>query len=137
MTIGTGTFIPAAKFRFPRSYIYQIDIARYGDTITQIANRFEIHAPAPDLTVAVIIIDPAWFLWNSNYRTLDYVVTDFFALVNGVPPQVPLNYTLGWWENPVTHVPGLFFNWYSGFRDPQIFTLPRQPLNYWLPYPLS
>lgn len=136
MTIGTGIFVPNAHFAFPRSYIYQLDIARYGDTLTHLAGRFTIHAVPPDPTVAIIQFDNDWWLWNSNARTLDHVVTEFYALVGGVPPQIPLNFTLGYRIQPATGKPSLFFNWFTGPRDEQVFDLPPQPLNYWLPPPL-
>lgn len=136
MTIGTGTFLPYGGFRFPRSYIYQIDIARYGDTITHSAGRFVIHAVPPDLTTLTFQFDNAWYLWNSNYRTLDHIITECFAKIGGVGAEIPVNFTLGYWNNPTGKRPGLFVNWFTGSRDGEIFNLPAQPLNYWLPRPL-
>jgi len=135
VTIGTGTFLPYGGFRFPRSYIYELDIARYGDTITHSAGRFTIHAVPPDPTVAIIQFDNDWWFWNSNYRTLDHIVTEFFALPGGVGPEVPLPFTLGWRVRPGSVRSSLFFNWYVGDRDEQIFQLPPQPPGYWLPPP--
>jgi hypothetical protein len=137
VTIGTGTFLPSAKFYTPRSYIYQLDIALYGDTITHVAGRFTIHAVPPDPTIAVIQFDSSWYLWNSNKRSLDHIVTEFWYKAGGIGPEIPLPFTLGYWVNTTTRVPGLFFNWSSGPRLERIFDLPAQPLNYWLPPPLS
>ena len=136
MTIGTGTFAPQAKFAFPRSYIYELDIARYGNTLTQTSGRFTIHAPPPDPTFAVIQFDDNWFTWNSNARTLDHIVTEFWYKAGGVGPETPLNFTLGYRVRPTSKRPSLYFNWFSGTRDEQIFTLSTQPSNYWLPNPL-
>jgi len=136
MTIGTGTFLPQAKFWVLRSYIYELDIARYGDTITHSAFRFTIHAVPPDPTFAVIQFDNSWALWNSNSRSLDRIVTEFWYKAGGVGAETPLDFTLGYRVRPTSKLPSLFFNWSSGPRDEQVFPLPPQPLNYWLPPPL-
>jgi hypothetical protein len=136
MTIGTGTFIPQAKWWSPRSYLYQLDIARYGTTITQVDARFTIHAVPPDPTFAVIQFDNNWYSWNSNVRSLDYIVTEFWAKPGGVGAEVPLDFTLGFRIQPSTKRPSLFFNWFTGARLEQIFDLPAQPPGYWRPGPL-
>jgi len=136
MTIGTGTFLPGAGFSFPRSYVYELDIATYGDTITRSGARFTIHAVPPDPTIAVIQFDNDWFLWNSNVRSLDHIVTEFWAKVGGVGPEIPLPFTLGYRVRPASLLPSLFFNWFSGPRLENVYHLPQQPLNYWLSRPL-
>lgn len=136
MTIGTGTFLPSAKFAFPRSYIYEIVIARYGDTITQSGMTFTIHAIPPDPTIAIIVFDSLFGVWSSNKRTLDYCVKEFYYLAGGLPPQNPLPFTLSYTLSPLTGRPCLQFEWSSGTPDFQRFALVSQPPNYWLPRPL-
>lgn len=136
MTIGTGTFTPNAGFSFPRSFVYELDIASYGDAISQLAARFTIHATPPDPTFAVIQFDNDWYLWNSNVRSLDHVVTEFWYKAGGLGPEIPLPFTLGYRVRPTSLRPSLYFNWSSGPRLEFIFALPQQPLNYWLPKPL-
>jgi len=116
--------------------VYQIDIALYGDTLTRVAGRFTIHATPPDPTFATIQFDNTWYVWNSNVRSMDRIVTEFWYKAGGVGPELPLPFTLGYWLNPTTKKPGLYFNWSIGSRLPAIINLPVQPLNYWLPRPL-
>lgn len=136
MTIGSGTYSPSAGFAFPRSYIYEIVIARYGDTISQLGMTFTIHAPPPDPTVAIVVFDSLFGIWSSNGRTLSYCVKEFYALVGGVGPQIPLNFSLSYGKSPFTQRPALLFEWYVGIPDWQRFSLVPQPLDYWLPRPL-
>jgi len=136
MTIGTGTFLPSAKFAFPRSYIYEIVIARYGDTITQSGMTFTIHAVPPDLTTATIVFDSLFGIWSSNKRTLDYCVKEFYYQVGGVGTQNPLPFTLSYTLSPFTQRPCLRFEWSGGSPDFQRFALVPAPADYWLPRPL-
>lgn len=136
MTIGTGTFIPGPKFFFNRSYVYQFDIASYGDTVTQTGARFTIHDTLGGTpTVAIINIDNRFYGWSSNGWSLDFIVTDFFALINGNPPQIPLDFTLSYVISSINKRPALQFEWSTGSPLFVHFPLPSQPLNYWLPKP--
>jgi len=136
MTIGTGTFLPSARFAFPRSYVYEIAIARYGDTLTQAGMTFTIHAPPPDPTVLIIVFDSRLGVWTSNRLTLDFCVKECYVLAGGVPPQIPLNYSLSYGLNPLTDHPALLFEWFLGTPDFQTVKLVQQNPNYWLPKPL-
>lgn len=136
MTIGTGTYHPNAKFFFPRSFAYEFVIARYGDTITNSGFEWTIHAVPPDPTFAVIKMAESFFNWNSNGRSLDFVITDFYAKVGGTGPNVPLDFSLSWGLSPVTKNNALIFEWFTGTPDFEAFPLPSQPFGYWLPHPL-
>ena len=136
MTIGTGTFLPQGQFYFVRSYVYELKIARYGDGLTRSAFRFTIHATPPDPTFAVVQFDNTWAVWNSNGRSLDHIVTEFWYKAGGVGPEIPLAYTLSYVQNPDTGHPCVQFEWFAGPPDFETFSLPAQPSNYWLPAPL-
>jgi len=136
VTIGTITYSPSGRFAFPRSYVYGIAIGRYGDTITQVANEFTIHAVPPDPSFAVLRLDPRFWLWSSNRWTLDHVITDWYVDIGGIPPHVPLTGTLSWQTNHLLHRAMLRFDWYITDPDYEFFSFYSQPLNYWLPKPL-
>lgn len=136
MTIGTVTCLPSAKFATPRSYIYELCIARYGDSINQAANVWTIHAVPPDSTFVKLIMRPNYYLWSSNRGTLDFVFDEAYVDIGGVPPHVPFSFTLSYGESPLTQRPALILDWFSGSPDYQAFPLPPQPPNYWLPKPL-
>jgi hypothetical protein len=135
-TIGAGTFSPSGAFSLPRSYLYNFDIARYGDAISSAGPTWFIHAPLPDPTFAVIIADNDWFVWNSNGRTLDHILTDFYYEVPPSTVKHPLDYKLTYSLSPITHNPALVFEWFTGTPDFQSFLLPSQAFGYWLPRPL-
>jgi len=135
MPIGTGTFHPGAAFTFPRSYVYKFLVGRYGDTVTQAYTTFTIHAAAPDPTFAVVVLREWVYLWNSNGVQLDKVVTDFYYKAGGVGPSIPLPFTLSYAISPLSKVPSLLFEWFTGIPDFAEFSLPPQPPGYWLPLP--
>jgi len=136
MTIGVGTFVPSAMFAFPRSYVYQVVVNRYGDTLSHVAGRFTIYAVPPDPTFAIIQFSPTWWTWNSNARSLDHIVTEFWYKNGGVGPELPLPYKVTFKTDPVTLLPSLFFDWTPLPDDYERFPLQAQPSNYWLPMPL-
>lgn len=133
MTIGTGTYSPSAKFWMPRSYVYRLRIARYGDTVTQVGNIFVIHAPPPDLTVLVVKFKLEFFVWNTNTYSLDFAVTDCYALIGGGGAEVPVNFSLSYLIDQPSGIPCLSFDWFTGSPDYQRFPLPPQIDPYWLP----
>lgn len=136
MTIGIGTFLPSARFAFPRSYVYEIVIARYGDTITQAGMTFTIHAVPPDPTIAIIVFNSRLGVWTSNRLTLDYCVEEFYYLAGGLPPQVPLPFKLSYALSPFTQRQCIQFEWSVGTPDFQRFQLTSPGTPYWRPPPL-
>jgi hypothetical protein len=137
MTIGTATFHPNGRYAFPRSYVYGINIGRYGDTITAVDNVYTIHAVPPDPSVAIFVVDNRFWLWTSNRWTLDHIVAEAYVLVNNLPPKLPLDFTLSWVFDHTRHRAILQIEWFVTLPDFQYFALPAPPSNYWLPPPLS
>jgi len=130
-----GTYLPSVGFSFPRSFCYQVDIAGYGDSFSGSGSVRFIHAVPPDPTFITIIFLNDWYLWNSNESQIDKVLTDFYYETPPSTVKTPLPFTLGWWLNPTSKLPGLFLNWFTGARLPLIIDLPPQPSDYWVPRP--
>lgn len=128
-------FLPSAGFTVPRSYIYQIDVALYGDTLTQSSNVLTIHAVPPDPTFAVIVINPDVYLWSSSMYQISELIDRFYYVIPPSPLETDLFFALGYWINPTTKKGGLFFNWSAGPRLPAIINLPVQPSDYWVGRP--
>jgi len=136
MTIGVGTFTPAGRFTFPRSYVYDLVFYRQGDTLTRSLGRITIHAVPPDPTFAVVQFRNNFYFWNSNRWQLPYIVSESWYKLGGVGPEIPLNFTLDYAIDPVTLRPSIYYSFNGGKTDPETFTLPDQPSSYWLPPPL-
>lgn len=137
MTIGTITYPKGAGFTFPRSYVYDLVIARYGTTITVAANHFTVHAAPPNPTTAHLVINPDWLPWSSKSWPMKSLVLEWYALVNNLPPQTPIDGTLNYLIDPITLRPSVYFDWFGGFPDYETFPLEKQPQDYWLPSPLT
>lgn len=137
MTIGTGTFLPSPKFSFVRSYVYWLAVATYGLSIDDSGDEFIIFATPPDPTSLAIGIDHSWRLWSSNGRTLDRIVTDFYAETPPSIVQHPVPFTLSYGSHPTNHNPTLFIDWFAGTPVYHFQRLPVQSNLYWLPKPLG
>jgi hypothetical protein len=137
MTIGTGTFNPQAKFWMTRSKVYGINFATYaGNTVTFAGFSFTVHAVPPDPTFLHCAIAPEFYIWNSNSYSLDYVVTEFWYKAGGVGPEIPLPFSLGYFQDPLRHSSSLYIQWSGTTPTFNYFPLPSQPPNYWMPKPL-
>jgi len=137
MTIGTGTFLPSPGFHFPRSYVYLLDFPTYGYHYTHGGPTWELNAPPPDLTFVRITANPLWYPWVSSYFPLSSILTELYYKLNGVGPNIPLDYTLGYRIEPTTGKPSLYLDWAGIARLPVLFPLPPQPSSYWLPKPFG
>jgi hypothetical protein len=136
MALALGTYLPSAAFTIPRSYVYDVDIALYGDTLSGTGSVRFINATPPDPTFITIEFWNDWYLWTSKSYQIGEVLKNFYY---ETPPSIvrhDLPFTLGYWLNPATKRSGLYLNWFTGPRLPQIISLPSQPPDYWTPRPL-
>jgi hypothetical protein len=133
MTIGSGTFSPAGRFTFPRSYVYDLVIYRQGTTVTRALGAFTIHAVPPDPTFAYVQVRNNFYFWNSNRLQLPYIVSESWYKIGGVGAEIPLPFELDYAIDPITLRPTIYYTFFGGKTDPQTFTLPEQPSSYWLP----
>jgi len=136
MTIGAGIFVPPGKFTFPRSYVVDLVIYRQGTTITRSLGAFTIHAAPPDPTFAYVQFRNNFYFWSSNRWQLDYIVSESWYKAGGVGAEIPLPFELDWAIDPVTLRSTIYYSFFGGKTDPQLFRLPPQPGDYWLPPPL-
>jgi len=136
MTIGTGTFSPAAFFGFPRAYIYDFYLARNGDTIVQTGDVFKVtDGHDPNLT-ATFKIHPHFLAWSSKSFKIREIVIESYYQTSPGGTQLPLPYNLNYVIDSTRKRAGLLLGWLGLFADPQHFALEQQPPDYWLPKPL-
>ncbi len=128
-----GTYYPRPEFTFPRSYVYQMDIALYGTTLEDLGHIKIIHATPPVTTFLYMKFRAEWYDWNSSIFRIDTLVQEFYAQTPPSPTQTPIPFDFGYWINTTTKKPGLFLNWFTGTRLPIIVNLPSQPSDYWVP----
>lgn len=132
-TRGTGVYVPGIDFHFPRSFITDVVIARNGTNVTQHDNVFDLDLLPLSPAIFRCTFHPNFWFWNSNDWTIDYVITESWYKPTGVGPEVPLNFLLTWSRYPAGTPSTLFWIPSSSFVDPQRFTLPPPPSNYWSP----
>lgn len=136
MTIGAGTFLPQARFAFPRSFIYDFYVFRNGDTVVQTANKFVVTDTANPLLTATFVMALKFYAWTSNGWTMDHVIVESYYQNTPGGTQFALPYNLIFKLDPVTLKNSLYLGWSGLTSDPQLCHLPQQPSDYWLPKPL-
>jgi len=131
--LGTPTYAQSGKFAFPRSFIKNVNF-RFGANalFTQSEGNFFITDGNNPIVHVVCNYQPNFWLWSSNTYTLDYVLKDWWVLVDPDPTPQPLNFDYGWWINPTSKVPELVLS-LSGFSHEYPYALPPAPPSYWKP----
>lgn len=67
---------------------------------------------------------------------MDYIISESWYKAGGVGAEIPLNFSLTYAVDLSSHRPTLYYAFFGGTTDPEVFTLPKQPPSYWLPPPL-
>jgi hypothetical protein len=84
----------------------------------------------------VIVFNPKLWLWNSNVYTLDFIITESWYKAGGVGAETPLPFSLSYVPCPPSKRPSLEYAFFGLIGDPETFTLPVQPPNWYSPPPL-
>lgn len=134
MTIlGTPTYTPHAKFWINRGYVQRFAFGfNVGAGIVQTGNSFEITDTTNPIVHVHCKIKADWWAWSSNGYTLDFIVEDWWLIIDPSPTPLPLNFTLThWWDAPTGKMGVLLYLPGSTHQYPQI--LPVPPPGYWWP----
>lgn len=131
MTIGIGTYSPAPKYWFPRSYIYEVFNCDAGFSLTQDVNKFALSFAPVFPSVYHWTFDLDWWLWNSNVRSIDHIITECYYVDTPSTVQTPLNFTLHWGRFAPSFRAALKFAPNGNFTNPVAAILPTYPPHYW------
>lgn len=131
MTIGTGSYYPSAKFAFPRSYVAKVVCHSAGFLLTQDVNKFTLDFRPTYPSVYHWTFDLYWWLWSSNVRSLDHIITESYYVNEPDPTQIPLNFGLYWVRYPPDNLPTVRFAPNLSSVEPVFFDLPTYPPGYW------
>jgi len=137
MTIGVGTFSPNGHFAFPRSYVYRVVFSDILLPLTSPGPSFVFNPSIVPTDHYHITFRPNFWVWSSNRWTLDHIISDCFRTVDPSPTQIPVDFTLSYVPPDATHPPRLVFRPFGVVTPDVSYSMPAQPLNYWLPRPLS
>lgn len=136
MVLGSGTFIPNAKFAVPRSYLRGIWLSFDTPAIVSWSdNAVNFADSAMPVVTGRIAFLPEFWAWNSNRYTLDFTIIESWYSFNGGVTQIPLPYCLTWYhDNDMSTylVYGPFCAVGTGaFKH----DMPPAPPDYWQPMP--
>lgn len=136
MTIGTGTFIPNGQFWPFRPYVQHLIFFKNFGSVTHVQGRFTLLAPPPNPAQFVVQFDNDFWIWNSNKRSLNRIVTESWYKPNPGDAEIPMPFILSWNANILAPGQNLYFYPFGLGDDPVVFDLHPAPSDYWLPPPL-
>lgn len=131
--LGTGSFLPNSGFAFTRPYVMFVEFG-FGPGVTHVGsgpNFYFTDGSNPNIHV-VANLKPSLFALRTNSLTLDYVLVDWWLLIDPNPNPQPLNYNVLYRFDPTTHRPGISI-YVAGWSVMYRFPIPLQPQPYWLP----
>lgn len=134
MVLGAGTFVPRAKFAFPRSYLYGIWFSfDTGSVVNWTDNTADFIAPGGTVTGRVTFA-PEFWAWSSNCYTLDFAIIESWYAVFPSPTQNPLPFALTYYSDPLNGRPYLVYNPFSAVGTADFkHAAPPAPSDYWRP----
>lgn len=133
--LGVGSYIPAPKFAFPRSYLRGIRLAFNSDAVIVWAGAQVDFLDPPSGVDGRIIFDPRLIVWSSNSYSLDFCVIESWFRIPPSPSQLPLDFTLEWFDQPSFGRYIVFEPFGSVGSGTFLHDLPGAPPSYWN-YPL-
>jgi hypothetical protein len=132
-TVGTASFYPSGRFAFPRSFITDFVLFKNFTNLVQHDNIFDLDLLPASPAIFRVTVDPDFWFWNSNARTLDHIIIESWYKPTGAGAEVPMDYFLSWNRYPAGTPSTLFYYPSSSGIDPVRFTIPSSPGSYWAP----
>lgn len=133
MTKGTGSYLPQAKFAFPRSYVRGFCV-RVNAPVTFTTNKaifFDAGAPTRRFTVET---DMRFYNWSSNRYTLDFVITESYYQNLPNLTKIAVLYTVSWLISPLNRSVYVEYLPFGLAFIPRYYTdYPPAPPGYWKP----
>lgn len=132
-SIGSVTFIPNARFAFPRSYVDQIRIDNLYTPFTHVRGFYTSTISAFPGNHAYLMIRDKFWDWSSNNFTLDYIVTQAYSVNDATLVEAPTNITVRY--RPASpSLPSAIEITVTGFGAGLLDGgLPPRNVPYWLP----
>lgn len=136
MTIlGARTFVPSEQFSFPRHYLHQITfLFGAGALIAQSGGDFFITDGANPSVHVVCNFEPAFWNASTNGYTINWIVKDWYLLVDPSPTPLPLNFGMEYALTVPDRHPEMLVG-ILGWTTRYSFLLPPTPSTDWLPRP--
>lgn len=134
MTLGAGSYIPHAKFAFPRSYLAGVWFQFNPGSSVVWTDNFAAVTDVGGVITAGIEIAPEAFAWSSNCYTLDFLITQSWYKIAPSPVEIPLPFALIWYTDPDTVIPYVVYQPFSAENTGNYkHLLPGAPDDYWGP----
>lgn len=132
---GSVAYVPNGRFSFKRAYIDNI-VFRFGEgaLFSHSDGEFVVTDSLNPNVHVVCNLYPNLWAWNSNGYTLDYVLKDWWLLIDPDPTPLPLPTNVVYVFNQTNLKRELWIG-LSDATTSYPFALPPAPPDYWLNNP--
>lgn len=132
---GSAAYVPGGQFNFPRSYVYRVTFGfGAGAIITPSGGNFYITDGTNPIVHVVCNFRPNAWAWSSNVYSLDYLIEDWWLIIDPNPNPLPLNFALYYQVWTADNIPELAIN-IAGATTRYENAMPDAPPGYWKPPP--
>lgn len=131
--VGSPTYQPQGQFAFPRTYVKQLTFGFASNALVVNTNEdFYV----TDLTSGIIHVvanfAPEFWAASSNRYTLDFILEDWWLIVDPSTIPQPLNFFMKFQVDPVTGANEIFI-YLTGWTTRYTTPLPSYNEEYWTP----
>lgn len=130
---GTPSYYPGPKFVVPKSYLPSV-LFGFGASvgITQTLNQFRFDDLVNTQNHVYCNLNPDLWSGRAYARTMDYMIVDWWLIVDPNPSPLPLNFNVYWGYNVHPMKPDLII-YLPGFSTLYPFSTPPMYPGYWQP----
>jgi hypothetical protein len=132
VTIGTGSYSPSSGFWLIRAYNRYFNVIVDGVPVTQTINTFNFVDAGNPNVVFSIVVDPDFYFWNTNKRTMDRVISESYYIVLPSFTQIPMPFSLTYYYSVAAGQQTLAFLPFGlGFTTEHVFPMELAGSPYW------
>lgn len=127
-----NSFAPSPKYALPRSYVGGIIISDLIVAAEFVGDEIIATVVDPFTYYHHFAIEPRFRAWSSNCYTLDFIVTDVYYTVPGVPGRGDFGVQIEYFNTLDFPTPAIILR-LIGVETNRIYVpLPPSPADYWL-----
>lgn len=129
--LGTFTYVPQAKFSLTRTYVQKVAFG-FGPSVgwTQSGGDFYFTDTSNPIVHVRANFNPSFWSVNSNGFTLDYLLNDWYLIIDPDPTPRALNATMIYGYETGTTIPYIY-TLIAGWTNLYRFNTPPAPTGYW------
>jgi len=132
MPIGVGTYPQGEKFSLVRSYISAFAFSSVWTLVSNSTGSLILHDAGNPTLVFHVNMRLKWWLWTSNFYTLDFIMQDAYYVDTTTGGITPFPFTFIYVPATETTPSCVAFRQFGAPPPFTYVTLPPPPPHYWL-----